>query len=140
MQRRLQKEMPELELFCACGSREFYENCCKAYHKGVKMAPTALVLMRSRYSAFVYGEIDYLVETTFPTRRTDDLKDDFHLAYGSVRWIGLEIMSTSQGKSSDKVGKVEFKASYFEDGHIKIHYEHSRFRRKKGKWYYVDGV
>lgn len=96
--------------------------------------------MRSRYAAFVCGKIDYLVETTLPTKRTADLKGDCRLTCESIRWVGLEIVGTSQGNFSDKAGKVEFKASYFEKGRVRIHHEHSHFRRKEGKWYYVDGV
>jgi SEC-C motif-containing protein len=36
--------------------------CCGRYHRGER-APTAVALMRSRYTAYVRGEIDYLVDT-----------------------------------------------------------------------------
>lgn len=36
--------------------------CCDRYHRGAR-APTVLALMRSRYTAYVRGEIEYLVAT-----------------------------------------------------------------------------
>ena len=128
------------EIMCACGSGAPYRDCCEPYHKGSGTAPTAVALMRSRYSAFVYGKINYLVETTLPASRTADLEGDCRLTCESVRWIGLEVVGTLQGESSDKIGKVEFKASYVKDGSLKVHHEHSRFRRRGGKWYYVGEV
>ncbi len=132
--------MSEPEIVCACDSGASYRDCCEPYHKGSRAAPTAVALMRSRYSAFVYGKIDYLVETTLPASRTADLKDDCRLTCESIRWIDLEVVATLQGEFSDKIGKVEFKASYIKDGSLKVHHEYSRFRRKGGKWYYVGEV
>ena len=132
--------MVEAETMCVCGSGAFYKECCGPYHDDSKPAPTAVALMRSRYAAFVYGKIDYLVETTLPAKRTANLKNQYRSTFESVRWIGLEVVSASQGGPADKTGKVEFKASYSEGGHISIHNECSRFRRKKGIWYYVDAV
>jgi SEC-C motif-containing protein len=48
-------------------------------------------------------------------------------------------MAASQGGPNDKTGKVEFKASYIQEGERATHHELSRFRRSGGKWYYVDG-
>ena len=132
--------MSELETVCACGSRVPYGQCCELYHNGRKTPLTAVDLMRSRYSAFVYAKIDYLTETTLPAKRTADIKDRYQLTCDSIHWIDLEVVDVSQGSFSDKVGSVEFKASYTEEGRIKIHHECSRFHRKAGRWYYVDGV
>ena len=57
----------------------------------------------------------------------------------SIQWIGLELKAASQGGPNDKTGKVEFQASYIQEGERAIHHELSRFRRSGGKWYYVDG-
>ena len=96
--------------------------------------------MRSRYCAYVLGQIDYLVGTTLPAVRITDLWVDYKSTADSIQWIGLEVMSVSQGRLQDKTGKVEFKASYIQDGKQAMHHELSRFRRRGGKWYYVDGT
>jgi SEC-C motif-containing protein len=54
---------------CHCGSLSNYSQCCEGYIKGVKKAPTAEKLMRSRYSAYVRQEASYLVATTHSSER-----------------------------------------------------------------------
>ncbi|MEW6591822.1 MAG: SEC-C metal-binding domain-containing protein, partial [Pseudomonadota bacterium] len=39
---------------CPCGSGRLLEQCCARYHAG-EAAPDAEALMRSRYSAYVFG-------------------------------------------------------------------------------------
>ena len=132
--------MAGTEIPCSCGSGASYRECCEPYHTGEAAAPTAVALMRSRYAAFVCGRVDYLVATTLPAKRTADLENHCRSTCGSVRWISLDVLGTAQGGPTDKTGWVEFKASYIEAGCIRIHHECSRFRRKGGKWYYVDAV
>ena len=95
--------------------------------------------MRSRYSAYVLGEIDYLVQTTHPATRSPGLKAGYQGTHGSIQWVGLEVCSIFQGTRKDKTGKVEFKASYIRNGKRAIHHEKSRFRRHAGAWHYLDG-
>ncbi|MFQ3271023.1 MAG: SEC-C motif-containing protein, partial [Lentimonas sp.] len=117
-----------------------YVACCEPYHLGRAKAPAAAALMRSRYCAYVRGLIDYLVCTTLPAVRTTDLWVNYKSTADSIQWIGLEVLGTQQGGVNDKIGKVEFKASYIQDGERVIHHELSRFRRSGGDWYYLDGV
>lgn len=132
--------MTDAKTVCACGSGAKYSECCEPFHFGRATAPTAEALMRSRYCAYVCGEIDYLVGTTLPAVRTTDLWVSYKSTADSIQWIGLEVVATSQGGPKDKTGKVEFKASYIQGGDHSIHHEFSRFRRSGGQWFYVDGV
>ncbi len=125
---------------CPCGLESDYESCCERYHLGAAIAPTAEVLMRSRYSAYVRGHVDYLVSSTHPSARTKNLADAYRQTSDSIQWIGLEVYSTSQGGEGDQTGKVEFKATYLHSGDSAVHHEHSRFKRHSGKWHYFDGV
>ena len=95
--------------------------------------------MRSRYCAYVIGDIDYLVETTLPAARAKDLWASFKATHDSINWIGLEVGDTWLGGEGDKIGKVEFRASYLQEGRHRLHHEVSRFRRSAGQWHYVDG-
>ena len=47
---------------CPCGGG-VYRDCCGPLHRGDQRAQTAEQLMRSRYSAFVREELDYLLVT-----------------------------------------------------------------------------
>jgi SEC-C motif domain protein len=95
--------------------------------------------MRSRYSAYVIGAIDYLHETLHPDYRSDhDQAATRRWAEESI-WLGLEILATEKGGEGDEDGIVEFVAGYKEKGMARRYHERSRFRREGERWYYVDG-
>jgi len=105
---------------CSCGDSRAYEDCCKPLHCGEAKAKTAEELMRSRYAAYVNGAIDYLVATTHPSNRAAHLREGYQKTYASIQWIGLEVLSSFQGLEADKTGKVEFRASYIQNGHTLV--------------------
>ncbi len=115
---------------CPCGRSEPYERCCGRYHGGTAAAPTAEALMRSRYSAFVRGDVGYLLRTWHPRTRPARLELD-----PGMRWTGLEILGTTDGSAFHTTGTVTFRASY-RGGAL---HERSRFERVDGAWAYVDG-
>ncbi|MET8076120.1 YchJ family metal-binding protein [Streptomyces sp. NPDC005303] len=115
---------------CPCGLRETYDDCCGRFHRGEAAAPTAEALMRSRYSAFVKLERDYLLRTWHPRTRPGSLDLD-----AGMRWTGLEILDTTDGSAFHSAGTVTFRAS-FKGGSL---HERSRFERVDGDWVYVDG-
>ena len=45
---------------CPCCSQREFESCCAPFLNGEASAPTAETLMRSRYTAYVRGNIDYI--------------------------------------------------------------------------------
>ncbi len=94
--------------------------------------------MRSRYSAYFFRLIDYLIETTHPETRKSDLRRELEDSIHYYNWAGLEILSTSKGQKEDKRGKVEFEVICFFENERQELYEHSRFKRYKGGWKYLD--
>jgi SEC-C motif-containing protein len=103
-------------------------------------APTALALMRSRYTAFVRGAIDYLIDThDASTRGTVDRAAIAQWSRDTT-WKGLEIVATERGGEDDDDGIVEFIARGVTRGAPFAQRERSRFRRVAGAWYYVDGA
>jgi SEC-C motif domain protein len=131
-------EPRELSL-CPCKSRETYGTCCQPFHLGRAKPETAEQLMRSRYSAYFFRLVDYLVATTHPDRREPDLKIQLETSLHEVNWRFLTILGSSKGGPGDKVGKVEFVAEYFEAGQPHELHERSRFKRYQGAWKYLDG-
>jgi SEC-C motif-containing protein len=127
------------ESLCPCKSRLSYATCCMPFHHGNAKPETAEQLMRSRFSAYFFRLVDYLVETTHPSTRTPGLKRDLEKTIHQVNWRFLKILNTSKGGKADKTGKVEFIADYFVDGEPHELHEHSRFKRFKGAWKYLDG-
>ena len=124
---------------CPCKSRDPYSHCCMPYHHGTAKPETAEQLMRSRYSAYFFRLVDYLVGTTHPDKRQPNLKADLEATIHGMNWQFLTIVSTSKGTKDDKVGKVEFVADYFVEGEPHKLREKSRFKRFKGRWKYLDG-
>ena len=124
---------------CPCGSEKPYLECCGPLHSGAEIAKTAEQLMRSRFSAYAKKEIDYLYETTHPDKRDDNFREEMEAWANRAEFTGLEIIGKKQGRSLDKVGKVEFIAYYRQFGEEKQMHELSRFRRYRGKWHYYDG-
>lgn len=125
---------------CPCGSGAEYNECCEPYIRGEKNPETAELLMRSRYSAYVNVEIDYLFETLHPDNREDhDAKNARDWAQSSD-WMGLEILSTEKGAADDTEGVVEFCATYRQKGARLKHHELATFKKLDDKWYFEDGA
>ncbi len=93
--------------------------------------------MRSRYTAYVMKKVDYLVRTTHPSAREEDLADSIRRWMRQVEWIKLHVIAKEAGSASDETGRVEFMAEYVTDSGPGRHHECSVFRKRKGDWFYV---
>jgi SEC-C motif-containing protein len=123
---------------CPCGKQQAYKVCCFPYITGSLNALNAEALMRSRYSAFVLCEWDYLLKTHRGHELDQTLKSD--LQSQQVEWIKLTIHETKKGLPKDKVGYVKFTAEYIDSsGRHGAMTEYSRFVKKRKIWLY-DGV
>ena len=124
---------------CPCCSGMESESCCQPYLLGEKKAPTAEALMRSRYTAYATGRIDYIRDTTHPRNRAEFEEESAKKWSSDSEWLGLEIISTEAGEEGDAEGEVEFVATYEQEGEEVEHHEIAQFKRDKGNWYFVDG-
>ena len=87
--------------------------------------------MRSRYSAYVAGLIEYLLATWHPSTAPGELE------LWPVKWLGLEVIRT---EAEGDAGIVEFVARQRDSsGRAQRLHEVSRFVRSDGRWYYIDG-
>ncbi|WP_367127088.1 YchJ family protein [Saccharothrix sp. HUAS TT1] len=118
---------------CPCGLGEPYDTCCGPFHRGEREAPTAVALMRSRYSAFARYDDEYLLATWHPTTRPRFLDLD-----REQRWTHLEVLSQTGGTPFESTGTVEFRAHYRRPGERDHLYEISHFVRERGSWLYVS--
>ncbi len=121
---------------CPCGSNRNYAECCELFHNGLQIAQTAEILMRSRYSAYVLKNANYLLATWYKNTRPKQL--DF--SQDAVIWQKLDILNTKKGGIKDEKGRVEFNAFYLQDGENCLMHEISRFKKVAGYWFYVDGT
>ena len=123
---------------CPCGSKKAEQYCCLMYLSGKKKPETAEKLMRSRYTAFCRGDVDYLIATLHPNKRDSRNKQELTKSVNNTQWLRLTIINTQKGKKSDVTGVVEFEAIYQVDKPGQLH-ERSRFVKTSGQWFYVDG-
>ena len=116
---------------CPCGGMR-YATCCEPYHLGT-LPVTAEQLMRSRYSAFVLGQWEYIHHSWHSSTKPSlaSLQQDV-----VGKWLGLEVRNHQP--DGDRA-TVEFVARHKADGRAQRLHEISRFVREQGQWYYVDG-
>jgi SEC-C motif-containing protein len=110
--------------------------CCGPYIDGAA-APTAEATMRSRYSAHVLGNVDYLTATLSAEQLADFDREETEKSFDGVTWMGLDIRKTELGGESDDHGKVEFTAKYKSVGEQALHHELSFFTREDGRWVFA---
>ncbi len=129
------------DLACPCGRTDArgrpvaFAACCGPYLTDFAgtPAPDAESLMRSRYTAFVREDADYLRATWHPSQRPPSIDFD-----PGTRWLGLEVRRHAV-QDADRA-EVEFVARQRDAGGRahRLH-ERSRFVREDGRWYYLDG-
>ena len=117
---------------CYCKSGLDFSVCCEPILRVDKVPSTALELMRSRYSAYCLGDVNYLQATTHDhTWSDEELKFIQDWADNSF-WEHLEIVDFSDDM-------VEFKAYYIFEKKQHLHHEKSTFLKVNDMWKYVDG-
>ena len=118
---------------CFCDTGLLFENCCGQYLENNQKAPTALALMRSRYSAYATHNADYLLETTYISERKYYSKEDILNWATTNEWLRLEIISFTETT-------VAFKAYFLDENkQSQTHYEFSTFKQENNVWYYLEG-
>lgn len=87
--------------------------------------------MRSRYTAYVNCDADYLQETWHPKTRPSIIEFE-----PKQKWLGLRIKDVEEGAVESA---VEFVARFKLDGRGHRLHERSRFVFDRDRWYYLDG-
>ncbi|MBU6375458.1 MAG: YchJ family protein [Bdellovibrionales bacterium] len=126
------------EKLCPCGSNLNTVECCLPLIKGKAKAKTAEQLMRSRYTAFVLGQIDYIIRTHHSKTVAEVDRPGIEEWSKKSKWLGLKILDTSAGQEADQQGTVTFHVQYEADGKTHDHREHSLFEKENGEWRFLD--
>src|SRR5690606_11979050 len=115
---------------CPCGKGESFEKCCGPFLEGHAKPKTAEELMRSRYTAFTRGDVDYVMKTHDPdTVHQVDRRSTEEWAKQS-EWLGFELLKSEAGGPEDFHGTIEFVARYRIKGVTLEHRERATFRRQ----------
>lgn len=129
-------------LTCPCQSGNLYQDCCQPLHEWHTLAETAEQLMRSRYSAFVLQDIEYIVKTTVPMQQVLLDKNAISDWAKNTSWVGLTVLQHQTiGK---RHAQVEFKAFFQSEQGEDCHHELSTFVKIQpnlqtpAKWFFLD--
>jgi SEC-C motif-containing protein len=122
---------------CPCGNQQSLRHCCGRFHDGAA-APSAEALMRSRYSAYALGLVDYLVRSTLPAQQIGlDQQAIQSWSQGST-WLGLEVEQAQLAEGDPQHAYVTFTAHWLDDNGEHSHRERSAFVRNNSNWYFID--
>lgn len=90
--------------------------------------------MRSRFSAYVLQLGEYIYDTYHKEYRGNLTATQ--LAEQTVEWKNLQIIET---ETQEKIGFVEFKAWFIDNGELSCLHERSNFVKEDKQWLYCDG-
>ena len=126
--------------WCPCTSGLPYEACCRRFHGG-ELAETARELMRSRFSAYALGLLDYIIETTHPgSSHYSDNKFAWKRKLAefsrSTRFEKLDILDFQE---HGLMAIVVFTAHLSRQGEDTSFTERSYFEKRNGRWLYWEG-
>ena len=94
--------------------------------------------MRSRYSAYVLGLVDYLIDTTLPIQQAK--LDRVAITAWSTQstWLGLEVHDSEVFCGHPEHAQVTFTARWHDADGEHSHRERSSFVQRAGIWYFLD--
>lgn len=123
---------------CSCGSGVELNACCLPLIEGKRAASTAEELLRSRYTAFTRGSIDYILETHHSKTRHEVKREEIEEWSKNSKWLGLKIVQKEAGQPKDEKGTLIFCALYAVEGKQEEHWEQSFFEKENGAWRFLD--
>lgn len=125
---------------CPCGSERKLAECCLPLLQGKERARTAEQLLRSRYTAFVRGDVDYIVHTHHSRTRDQIKREEVEEWSKNSQWLGLKILQKEAGEAGDEKGAIAFHAQYQDRASEKPtdHFEYALFEKEGGEWRFAD--
>lgn len=123
---------------CPCGSTHAIVSCCLPFIEGKRHPQTTEELLRSRYTAFTRGDVDYIINTHHGRTRDQISREEIEKWSRESTWKGLKILESEGGKAADASGTIAFCAEYETGGKKHEHFEQSLFEKEDGKWKFVD--
>ncbi|MBS0654623.1 MAG: hypothetical protein JSR46_02500 [Verrucomicrobia bacterium] len=125
---------------CPCHSQIAYAECCKPFHDRTRLPENASLLMRSRYSAYALGLVDYIIQTTHPTnplftKSPLEIRKEIFYFCEETQFTGLEILNFTDGETK---AYVTFVAHLIQGGKKIRFTEKSLFLKQEKQWLYAQ--
>jgi SEC-C motif-containing protein len=121
---------------CFCGNAFTFEQCCQPIINGKVDAKNAEALMRSRFTAYVIKNYQYILQTYSSAQRAKLTVNELTESSQGTRWLSLQVLTHSPQKNA---AQVEFKAFYQVDSSYYVMHELSNFVFEAGRWLYTEG-
>lgn len=124
---------------CPCHSQKSYGECCQKYHNGAP-AETALILMRSRYSAYALQLADYIIQTTYNPKSANNSdinrwKNEILEFSRTTDFAGLQIIDFHEKTDH---ATVTFRAILKQNQRDVSFTEKSLFVKINNRWFYSE--
>ncbi len=119
---------------CPCGSGKPFEDCCGRFIVRGESPQTAEELMRSRYTAFVFNDLNWIRLTWAHEKCPEDVS-----CSPSIKWIDLTVKSHKRIDETHATVEFVARARDGATGAFRMHAV-SRFEKRDGRWFYVDDV
>ena len=141
-------------MFCHCGSNEQLESCCLAIIKAERQAQSPEQLMRSRFSAYVIKDAQYIFDSYSQKVQKSQSISDIKIWANTCQFIELVIHHMSpfnddNSKLQSATPTVEFTVHYLITNKLYKMSEKSRFIKEPltisndtndgSHWVYLDG-
>ncbi|WP_147200612.1 YchJ family protein [Pantoea sp. CCBC3-3-1] len=124
---------------CPCCSGLDYSLCCQPYLNDAAIPDSPQALMRSRYTAYVRNNTDYLIATWHPSCDPARFRGSLEQSYKGTTWLSLHIIE-AETPADEGEGFVTFFARFSENQQRSFIHERSRFLQLAQRWYYIDGT
>lgn len=126
----------DMENLCPCDSGQQFSDCCEPIINGERLADSPAQLMRSRYTAYATGAIDWVIASNHADSRESIDREEIERWSQQSTWLGLTISDTSISDDDPDEGWVTFRVKYRLDGTLHTHREKSRFVREGDAWFF----
>jgi SEC-C motif-containing protein len=94
--------------------------------------------MRSRYSAYVLGRVEYLLDTTLPAQKEGLDREAIAQWSAQSTWLGLDVESAELIGGQPEHAFVTFTARWHDAEGEHRHRERSAFVQHEGRWFFID--
>lgn len=120
---------------CYCDSKQSYAACCQSIIENLSAANPEQ-LMRSRFSAYVIKNYDYILASYAPEQRRNLTKQALIESAQGTQWLSLSVLHSVHG---ERTGEVEFIAKYKHGEAFYAMHELSHFCKIDRQWFYTTG-
>lgn len=120
---------------CPCGSHTEFSQCCEPIINQKSTATSTEQLMRSRYSAYVIKDYDYIYNTYANDKKNSELKKEIRDWGNEVTWLKLNILPLTSPQI--RPNNVIFSAYYLHGNTFNKMTEESIFSFENGQWHYL---